>query len=75
MGHTDPIRIASLGHQHLQITTPAIQRTAALGHFVTALKELVNLLTGQPFAALDTIEVMENNFEYFNLWIAVQKSF
>jgi hypothetical protein len=73
MRFADAIGIAGGRYQMLQITAPAIQGTAALGHFITPFKELVDLLPRQPFTPVDTIEIMEYDLEDFDLWVSLQK--
>ena len=64
MGNTDTISVASCSHKLLQVTTPAIQRAARLGHLVAPFKQLVYLLSRQPFAALSPVKVVQQHLKY-----------
>jgi hypothetical protein len=75
MGPANSVCIASCGDQFLQIPAPAIQRTTGLGHFIAPLKQFGNLLSRQPFAALNPIEVMQQHLKYFYLRMELQKLF
>ena len=46
---------------------PSYLGNSALRHFIAPFEKFMDLLTGQPFAAMDTIEVMEYDLEDFDL--------